>query len=259
VTASSPGPFAPENPQLVAQSVDGGASSVSPEASEPKADAATVGDAYLDDARSATNPAFRAGTVAIHRVPTAGLETWRAMVTDVAMRDVAELERFPQDASPPSHARIEWVSSAARELVIDGESSIVAPLRLLFRDTPTSDTRSYCFLAVIRAARARAELLPMGEGLDTCKGIDLVAETDLNKDGLPDFVFDVRIPSNRYAAIVVESEAYLSGPDAAYCLSTGVSDVVPRHGPLSSAVLRAAVDAEIARVGPSVLDCRKPR
>jgi hypothetical protein len=240
--AGGAGLHAREAPALEARS-DAGTPHPLSEAGESPPDPARASDGSTGDAAQPGGQPFRARNVVVHRVSTARLDTWRALVMDLAMKDT--------DVPPTSHPRLEWASGAARELAWDGESSVVAPLRLLFADV----ANSYCFLAVIRTAVPRADVLPM---TDSCKGVDLAAEADLNDDGLPDFVFDTRIPSNRYAAIVVESQAYVSRADATYCYSAGVSRaLLATHPPLTPAVVRAAVDKEVARLGPSVLDCMK--
>jgi hypothetical protein len=163
---------------------------------------------------------------------------------------VAKQETYPKDAK----AQVEVTAGGPGEIAIGGERRILVPVYIHFQGVDNS----YCRLAVFDPAKSSAELIPLPTDADHdhCQGMRRIAVVDLNHDGITDFVYQVTIPSNRYAATVTEGAVYLSKPSAkTYCYSAAASRVVTSDVPPQTAMVRKAIDAEVARLGPKVFDC----
>jgi hypothetical protein len=100
--------------------------------------------------------------------------------------------------------------------------------------------------------------MPMDADPESCRRFQLVADGDLNHDGVPDFAFVADLPSNRYSVVVSEGRVYLSDSGRrTYCYAPRVSQLAaqPAVSRGGSDPLRRLVDAEVARLGSVVLDC----
>jgi len=173
------------------------------------------------------------------------LDELRPLLTDLVRNYVHESE---PDASSE---KLRFTTGAAREIVLDEARLVVVPLRVLGR----------CRLAVVHDGARGAEMVPLPMDADPvgCQRMDMVGEVDLNADGVPDFAFEVRVPSSRNGAIVSEGRVYLSRRGRQeYCYAPKLS-VLAAGAPAAfrsgGRALRRLVDAEVNRIGASALDC----
>ncbi|MGA3075101.1 MAG: hypothetical protein ABSG56_15535 [Bryobacteraceae bacterium] len=171
---------------------------------------------------------------------------------------IAELVRTQEPFPHTAKARIELAGGGAIEVRIGGESRVLIPVRIRFEGLGNS----YCRLAVVNPRNAHAEFvpLPVSADHDNCRGMQRMAAVDVNRDGIPDLVFQVEIPSNRYDVTVSEGAVYLSNPGhgTTYCYAPVASRAVGSDVPFDSNSVRAVVEAEAARHGKQVLDCYAP-
>jgi hypothetical protein len=165
---------------------------------------------------------------------------------------VAQQDPFPHDAKP----RLELTGGGAREVRLDGQPRIVLPLLIRFDGVDNS----YCRLAVVDAENKQAQLIEIPGSQDHCQGMQRLAAVDVNHDGVPDFVFQVSMPSNTADATVSEGAVYLSQPATrSYCFAPAAGGALPSDVPFDAGKVMAAIDAAVARKGPQILNCSSAR
>ena len=158
--------------------------------------------------------------------------------------------RFPHEFA----TRVTAAAGGAEKVMLANEPRTVLPVRIRFQGV----RNSYCRVAVSGTAERPVALIPLPDSADhvQCFGMEKVAVTDLNGDGIPDFVFRLSVLWNRGNVIVPESAVYLSNAaQHNYCYSPGASRAVTSGIMPQSEHVRAAVQSEVTRLGPQVLDC----
>jgi hypothetical protein len=89
-----------------------------------------------------------------------------------------------------------------------------------FRVTYSDATNAYCRVAQWEPETKSLMILPVPDSanIDSCSGFGAMAFEDINGDGVPDLVGEVRVHSNRFEGTVGETIVYLSAKDG-YCYS----------------------------------------
>jgi hypothetical protein len=168
----------------------------------------------------------------------------------------ATIESQVQTRDPETRLRIEYTAGGPRKLSLpEGDELVVIPFRTIYDRYSNRD----CDLAVFRPRDATGgiverPLLKCGTLCsDHCLSMRKIAEADVNDDGLPDFVFEVTVPSNRYPTNVDEAAVYLSectpGSPPTYCYSKEAS----RAATVSTEDTVRAIRKEARRRGAQVV------
>ncbi|WP_394829035.1 hypothetical protein [Pendulispora albinea] len=153
---------------------------------------------------------------------------------------------------------IDIVAGGARAVQSGSAALTVVPMRVHF----VGYRESYCRFAVIRTGTTRGEMIPVAVfSRYDCRDMRKLAEADLNHDGVPDFVFEVSIPSNKHPAVVVEGVVYVSSSKGeTYCHAPFASGIATIYPGAPSAfpgmkTVAAAIEWEASRRGRMVLEC----
>jgi hypothetical protein len=185
--------------------------------------------------------------------------------TDAAkFREVIAAQIHTQYAMPAAtKLDIDFVAGGPRRIGFDpGEPALtVIPLIASFSGQPKDVT--FCKFAVFAGDRPNPGLVPLELGgwdfpeFNDCKKVRKLAETDLNHDGIPDFIFVLTVASFRDGTLGEEGAVYVSVRDAmTYCPAPDASRIVTIMDHTGPAAVRG-IASEVKRRGEVVLACPK--
>jgi len=164
-------------------------------------------------------------------------------------------EHYYEGGVPPT---IVATAGGARQVAFGSESITIVPIHI-HRD---KDPHEYCRLAVIHDPPLKGELVNIAIDYMFCHRMEKLEDVDLNHDGVPDLIFAENVLSNRHPELVREGVVYISDArKKSYCHSPGASSVVTAYPRGFSGVktVRAALEAEIKRLGEGLLGCVEER
>jgi hypothetical protein len=178
--------------------------------------------------------------------PSHDIDSLRALLAEA----VRAVRQYPASTS----ARVELPCGGPRDVRMGQEDLIVVAVRAVFFDD--DQDRGDCQLAVVRGTPPHAEIVPLpGGGYEACFAMRKVAEADVNGDGIPDFLYEFDVPSNRYDATVTELVLYVSQPaKRTYCFAKKASVYAARPGMDEQGALQA-LRVQTARLGAAVVGC----
>lgn len=109
---------------------------------------------------------------------------------------------------------------------------LVIPIKITF----TKLSNSYCVLALI-SKQSQAQFLSTDPLVDNCSNWKLLSNSDLNDDGIVDFVFEETLPSNRYDTLATEPRVFVSDQKMqSYCYSEQGGNLISDSAALDASV-----------------------
>lgn len=184
----------------------------------------------------------------VTKVDKSTLDGIRRQAVELVQKD----ELFPQGVSP----KISLDLRNSRAIESNLGRFVIAPAVIKFGGI----TNSYCRILVHNRDTASTILVPTPLDADpvTCQTNVLIADSDINSDGYPDFIFRIRFMSNRYADHVYENRVYLSQPNAnqPYCFSREASLAASSASNSKALEVEQSIRTELARRGKTTFDCQ---
>lgn len=109
---------------------------------------------------------------------------------------------------------------------------LVIPIKITF----TKLSNSYCVLALI-SKQSQTQFLSTEPLVDNCNSWKLLNSSDLNDDGIVDFVFEETLPSNRYDTLATEPRVFVSDQKMqSYCYSEQGGNLISDSAALDASV-----------------------
>jgi hypothetical protein len=235
--------------------------SVSP---NPTMSAAGPPDAALPlDAAVAGLPSVP-GALAAVTAPVGSARPPEPAADAARFREVIAAQLHTQYGVPETKLDIDFVAGGPRRIAFDPGEPALTVIPLVARVSGWPKDVTYCKFAVFVGDRPNPGLVPLELGgwdfpdFNDCKKVRKLAETDLNHDGIPDFVFVLTVPSTTRDGEFEEVAAvYVSVRDAmTYCPARDASRVVTIMDHTGPAAVRG-IASEVKRRGEVVLACAK--
>ena len=164
---------------------------------------------------------------------------------------VQKQDPFPHGA----RVKLQATGGGGRQITFEGQTRAVIPVLISF----DRYANSYCRVAVIDQQKKTADLVPVPGNYEHCGGMEKMADVDLNHDGIPDLVFQVNIPSNRFDTTVSEGAVYVSqAASRTYCYAPAASSEVTSDIPPQADKILEVIQDAVKRKGAQILNCYSP-